>query len=66
MLFSISKPLRILLLPFRKLKAKVRRNHIIIAHMSQDEMRELKRKRDELGVERDRHRDILLRHTRLM
>jgi hypothetical protein len=51
-----------LLRPIIKLRATARRNAIIYAHMSPEQLREYSRMRDELRAAKDRQREFLLRH----
>ena len=46
-----------ILWPFKKFRAHCRRNAIIIAHMTPEELREYKRMRDELRLAHERRRE---------
>jgi hypothetical protein len=50
-----------LLRPFVKLRATCRRNAIILAHMTPEQLRERARMMDELRLARDSRRDLLVR-----
>jgi hypothetical protein len=51
-----------LLRPIIKLKATSKRNAIIYAHMSPEQLRERKRMLDELRFMREQRSELLLRH----